>query len=97
MFDTLIDSTTLAGQIEKPDWAVVDCRFDLADHAAGERGYADAHIPGSVYAHMETVLSGPITPQTGRHPLPDPKDLCRWLGDHGIGRQTGSRRCAAPA
>lgn len=88
MPDTLIDCVTLAARLEDPGWAVVDCRFDLADHAAGERGYAEAHIPGAVYAHMETVLSGPITPQTGRHPLPDPQQLCRWLGDQGIDNRT---------
>ena len=88
MSDTLVALETLAQHLDDPDWAVVDCRFDLADHAAGEQAYRQAHIPGAAYAHMEDVLSGSITAQTGRHPLPDPQALCRWLGGHGIGKQT---------
>jgi len=88
MYDTLVDPQTLATHLGDPDWVVIDCRFDLADHAAGERAYQAAHIPGAAYAHMEHVLSGPITPSSGRHPLPDPQALCEWLGRHGIGTHT---------
>jgi thiosulfate/3-mercaptopyruvate sulfurtransferase len=85
MNDALIDCATLAQHLDDPAWAVVDCRFDLADTNAGERAYREAHIPGARYAHMDTVLSGPITPDSGRHPLPAPDALCRWLGEQGIG------------
>ena len=49
---------------------IVDCRFDLLAPDAGRRGWLDAHIPGAVYADLDRDLSGPITPDTGRHPLP---------------------------
>ena len=61
-----------------------DGRFDLADVDRGARAYAEAHIPGAIYAHLDRDLSGPLTPETGRHPLPDARRLCRWLGRHGV-------------
>lgn len=83
-FNTLIDAATLAKHLGEPGWIVVDCRFDLADTQRGETAYADAHIPGARYAHLDHHLSSPITPDSGRHPLPDPAMLCAWLGSIGI-------------
>ncbi|MCB1728030.1 MAG: sulfurtransferase [Gammaproteobacteria bacterium] len=87
-FNTLIDCETLAGRLGDPSWCVFDCRFDLADTQRGERAHAAAHVPGAFYAHIDRDLSGPITPQSGRHPLPDPALLCDWLGRHGVGSDT---------
>lgn len=36
---------------------VFDCTFDLMQPEAGQRQYLDAHIPGAVYAHLDTALS----------------------------------------
>lgn len=82
---TLVDHRTLAARIDSPDWRVIDCRFDLADPSRGERAYRETHIPGAHYAHLDRDLSSPITPDSGRHPLPDPHRLCAWLGQLGIG------------
>ncbi|MCP5429614.1 MAG: sulfurtransferase [Chromatiaceae bacterium] len=87
-FNTLIDCETLAGRLGDPSWCVFDCRFDLADTQRGERAHAATHVPGAFYAHIDRDLSGPITPQSGRHPLPDPALLCDWLGRHGVGSDT---------
>jgi thiosulfate/3-mercaptopyruvate sulfurtransferase len=87
-YRTLIDCRQLAGRLGDPDWRIFDCRFDLADTARGERDYRVVHVPGAIYAHLDRDLSGPITPQSGRHPLPDPGALCRWLGSHGIRENT---------
>lgn len=81
---TLIDAATLARHLADPAWVVFDCRFDLADPGQGRRHYLDAHLPGARYAHLDTNLSGPITPSTGRHPLPDPARLCAWFGQQGV-------------
>ena len=51
---------------------VADCRFALADPAAGEAAYRAAHIPGAVYLHLERDLSAPVAATGGRHPLPSP-------------------------
>lgn len=58
---------------------IVDCRFDLMapgtggrDPGKGERDYREAHIPGAVYASLDTDLSD-LSRQAeglGRHPLP---------------------------
>ena len=88
MFDTLIDCEQLAGRLGDPDWRIFDCRFDLAATSRGEQAHAEAHLPDAIYAHLDRDLSSPITPQSGRHPLPDPDTLCDWLGRHGITPET---------
>ncbi|MFN4063201.1 MAG: sulfurtransferase [Parazoarcus communis] len=64
------------------DWLVVDCRFALADPAAGRAQYTAGHVPGAVYAHLDDDLSGPKSGRNGRHPLPEPTvwqtTLRRW-------------------
>ncbi|MDS4027506.1 MAG: sulfurtransferase [Candidatus Contendobacter sp.] len=84
-YDTLIDVATLRAHLNAPHWVVVDCRFNLMDVEAGRRAYQKGHLPGARYAHLDEDLSSPITPVTGRHPLPDPARLARRLGDWGIG------------
>jgi thiosulfate/3-mercaptopyruvate sulfurtransferase len=87
MLTTLVDIQTLARHLDDPKWVVVDCRFTLTDPAAGRRAYDAGHIPGARYAHLNDDLSAPITPTSGRHPLPNPATLSeklgRWGVDHG--------------
>lgn len=71
MFNTLISTTELAEHLHDPNWVVIDCRFDLADKEWGAQEYAVLHIPGAVYADLEKDICGPITPISGRHPLPE--------------------------
>jgi thiosulfate/3-mercaptopyruvate sulfurtransferase len=84
-YTTLIDHRRLAACLDDPDWRVIDCRFDLAATARGETAYREAHIPGAHYAHLDRDLSSPVTPESGRHPLPELSRLCAWLGSLGIG------------
>ena len=71
IFTTLISTAELAQHLTDPDWAMIDCRFSLADPERGRRDYAQAHIAGAVYYHLGEDLAGPILPGlTGRHPLP---------------------------
>jgi thiosulfate/3-mercaptopyruvate sulfurtransferase len=65
--------------------AIADCRFSLADPAAGRRAYGAGHIPGAVYFDLERDLSDPVDSFGGRHPLPDRDRLAQLLGDRGIG------------
>ena len=83
-YTTLIDIITLNTHRHDPDWVVVDCRFNLLEPEAGRRAYREHHLPGARYAHLDTDLSGPITPKSGRHPLPDPAQLAQKLGKWGI-------------
>lgn len=83
-FTTLIDSATLASQLERDDLVIFDCRFELGNVHWGEAEFADAHLPGAQYLHLDRDLSSPITPTSGRHPLPDPDALARRLGALGV-------------
>ncbi len=59
---------------------IVDCSFDLADTSAGERAFAEGHLPGAVYAHLDRDLAGAKTGRNGRHPLPARADWALTLG-----------------
>jgi thiosulfate/3-mercaptopyruvate sulfurtransferase len=83
-FTTLIDATTLASQSGRDDLALFDCRFDLANVHWGEAEFANAHLPGAQYLHLDRDLSCPISATSGRHPLPDPDALARRLGELGV-------------
>ena len=54
---------------------VFDCSFDLMNPQAGEAMYRQAHIPGAVYAHLDTALSDKLsdtaTQSAGAAKLPD--------------------------
>lgn len=84
MFTTIISTEDLAAHLNDPTWVVMDCRFDLARPDWGFQEYQSGHIPGSGYAHLDKNLSGPVTLQTGRHPLPDIDTFARRLGAWGI-------------
>src|SRR5690606_4189636 len=88
MFTTLICPQELAAHLTDPEWLVVDCRFDLAEPERGEQAYRESHIPGAVYAQLDRDLSGPIGPNTGRHPLPDPERFAQRLGEWGVTERT---------
>jgi thiosulfate/3-mercaptopyruvate sulfurtransferase len=87
-YTTVISAESLSTHLDDPDWVIVDCRFTLSDTDVGRRAYEESHIPGARYAHLDDDLSSPITPTTGRHPLPDPAVLARRLGAWGIGNET---------
>jgi thiosulfate/3-mercaptopyruvate sulfurtransferase len=88
MYTTLISAAELGARPANENWLVVDCRFDLMNPAAGEAAYRDGHIPGAVYAHLDRDLAAPISPTSGRHPLPDPKRFAALLGKWGVTDRT---------
>jgi thiosulfate/3-mercaptopyruvate sulfurtransferase len=88
MHTTLIDTATLAAHLDDPNWAIVDCRFDLANPHAGRAQYARSHIPGARYLSIEDDLSAPKTGTNGRHPLPTPERFAQVLGAAGIGNDS---------
>jgi thiosulfate/3-mercaptopyruvate sulfurtransferase len=87
MYTTLIEPHELAAQLGNPDWAILDCRFDLARPAWGADSFRAGHIPGALHADLDRDLSGPVTPATGRHPLPAMAALADTLGRFGIDAQ----------
>jgi len=84
MFTTLVTVDELAAHLGDPSWVVCDCRHDLADYDAGRRAYAEGHIPGARFLHLDLDLSGPKTGLNGRHPLPHPQTFALRLGALGI-------------
>jgi thiosulfate/3-mercaptopyruvate sulfurtransferase len=88
MFTTIISTSELSAHLADPDWVIIDCRFDLAKPDWGFASYQEAHIPGSGYAHLDHDLAGPVTAQTGRHPLPDVEVMAGRLGSWGINNTT---------
>ncbi|MEZ5459617.1 MAG: sulfurtransferase [Steroidobacteraceae bacterium] len=87
-WNTLIDAATVAAHLGRPDWVVLDCRFDLARPDWGAQQYASAHLPGAHYAHLDRDLAGPVGPTTGRHPLPAPADFAARVRRWGIDAET---------
>ena len=87
-FTNLINPAALRTLMGKTDIAVIDCRFDLMNPAAGRRAYLEGHIPGARYADLNRDLSAPITAASGRHPLPSPGDFAGTLTRLRVGRAT---------
>ncbi len=85
--ETIISVEELANHLNDPDWVVVDCRFDLKDPSWGSQSYQQSHIPGAIYAHLDNDLSGPVTANSGRHPLPDVQIMAARFSEWGINNQ----------
>ena len=100
-YTTLVSAADLQSLIASgAPLRVFDCSFDLTQPAAGAQQYADAHIPGAIYAHLDTDLSarhgapgatGTVTAQEadapasgGRHPLPSRERFAMWLSSVGF-------------
>ena len=85
-YTTLILAVNLAERLASAPESVLvfDCSFDLANPDAGPKAYADGHIPGAHYLHLERDLSGAKTGKNGRHPLPDRAALVDTLASHGL-------------
>lgn len=88
MFSTLVSPQTLYPHLNDSTWLVADCRFDLQDPDWGFMEYQKNHIPGAIYAHLDRDLSDPISPTTGRHPLPSIEEMHRRFSAMGIGKET---------
>jgi len=84
----LVDVAQLFTQLENSHWVVFDCRHDLLHPTRGEALYCQSHIPGAVFAPVESVLSGEKDGTNGRHPLPAPEAFARFLEDHGVSDTT---------
>lgn len=84
MFTTLVSVNDLAAHLDDPRWIVFDCRHDLTDTGAGHRAYAESHIRGARFIHLDTDLSGAKTGHNGRHPLPAAKNFCARLAALGM-------------
>ena len=96
MYSTLISVEQLQALRDSGQpHTVFDCSFLLTDPQAGEAMYAESHIAGAVFAHLDKHLSAAKDPITGkpvpgsnasggRHPLPTRENFAGWLGSVGF-------------
>jgi len=80
---SLITVDELHRRLGAPDMRVADVRWYLNREGEGRRAYEGGHIPGAIFLDLSSDLSAPEGP--GRHPLPEPAELARRLGERGIG------------
>ncbi len=90
-YTTLISVVQLqALQASTAPALVVDCSCDLMQPEKGPAQYAESHIAGALYAHLDNDLSAKGDPALtgaqsgGRHPLPSRENFARWLGSVGL-------------
>ena len=100
-YTTLISVSQLqALQASGAGLMLFDCSFELLDPAAGRRQFLGSHIPGAVYADLDTALSDKRPPPQalpqpqpstadspasgGRHPLPSRERFATWLSSVGF-------------
>jgi thiosulfate/3-mercaptopyruvate sulfurtransferase len=89
---SLISADELAARLDADGASVrlrvVDCRWYLNKPDAGRAAYDAGHIPGAVFADLETDLSDPNgLGAPGRHPLPTPAAFKARMEALGIGAQ----------
>lgn len=87
-FNRLIATSELAARLQDPSLVVVDCRHDLARPGWGREQYAQAHVPGARFMHLDEDLASKPSGRNGRHPLPEPQAFARTLGRAGIANRT---------
>jgi thiosulfate/3-mercaptopyruvate sulfurtransferase len=85
-YQTIIRPDELLDLIQKNEVLVIDCRYNLFEPDEGITLYQESHIPGAIFAHLDRDLSGVITENTGRHPLPNLNHFKAWLINNGVSR-----------
>ena len=101
-YTTLISAEALQALMQSGQPVrVFDCSFELMQPRAGEQLYLASHIPGAIYADLDTALSarhgvpgahgvmtaaGSDVPASGgRHPLPNREKFAICLSSVGMG------------
>ena len=84
MTPILVTTQELVARLNDSNVVICDCRHDLMDLEKGHRAYAEGHIPGAHFLHLDEDLSGTKTGKNGRHPLPDVNAFSRKIGSIGI-------------
>lgn len=87
-FTTLVTVAQLQPHVFDSDWCVIDVRHELTDRTAGPRAYAEGHIPGASFAHVDDDLAGAKTGRNGRHPLPPRAELVQAFRRWGVNDDT---------
>ncbi|MDO5534707.1 MAG: sulfurtransferase [Propionibacteriaceae bacterium] len=81
MIPPVVPATFLS---DHPEAVLADVRYTLADGPQPD-AYANGHLPGAVFVDLNAALAAPATPDTGRHPLPEPTEFAEQMSALGIG------------
>ena len=65
----LVSTAELASHLGDAGWVAFDTRHDLANPDKGRELYAQSHVPGAYFLHLDEDLSGP---KTGKWQRPTP-------------------------
>lgn len=85
VFHGLIEVAELAAlQAQTVDVRIFDCRHSLQQTDLGAQLYAEGHLPGAQFLHLDRDLAGPLTGSNGRHPLPERKQFAQKMADCGL-------------
>jgi thiosulfate/3-mercaptopyruvate sulfurtransferase len=87
-YSDIIEVHPLAELLADEKIVIVDCRFYLGKENAGRQVYMEGHIPSAQYVHLTEDLSGPLSPGSGRHPLPSEDSMIRLFSNLGISSHT---------
>ena len=82
MIAPFVDAAWLADH--RDDVVLADVRWYL-DGRSGRHEFEAGHLPGAVFVDLDAYLASPPSPDTGRHPLPDPEVFARGMREAGIG------------
>ena len=85
---TLVSCELLAAHLDDPKWRLFDCRHQLTDADFGAKAYAEGHLPGAFFMHLDRDLSSAKSGSNGRHPWPDAQRLAELLGAAGVSKAT---------
>jgi thiosulfate/3-mercaptopyruvate sulfurtransferase len=80
----LVTTQELADHLDDAQWVVFDTRHDLMDVEKGRKAYAEGHIPGAYFLHVDDDLAGRKTGKNGRHPLPDIHQFAARMNERGV-------------
>ncbi len=88
-YQTLISAQQLQALIEaRHPLLLLDLSFELANTEAGTQAYANSHLPGAHYLHLDRDLSAPKTGRNGRHPLPGREAFAARMASLGLSADT---------
>ncbi|WP_211218597.1 sulfurtransferase [Jonesia quinghaiensis] len=63
------DDLRTAVETQPTTLRILDVRWQLGN-TSGRNDYEEQHIPGALFADLDTQLAAPASPEAGRHPLP---------------------------
>ena len=69
MYSSLITPKIANEHLDDSNWRFFDCRYVLTEPDKKQAEFAESHLPGATYAHVNHDLAAPqIQGKTGRHP-----------------------------